>query len=41
MAVILFEAIVEMMEILDWGIWNGLGKERRVSFPVRVEMGRQ
>ena len=27
MAVILFEAIVETMEILDWGIWNGLRKE--------------
>ena len=26
MAVILFEAIVEMMEILDWGIWKGMGE---------------
>ena len=37
MAVILFEAIVETMEILDWGIWSGVGREGRVSFPVRVE----
>ena len=41
MAVILFEAIVEMMEILDWGIWKGMGREGRFSFPVRVEMGQQ
>ena len=40
MAVILFEAIVETMEILDWGIWKGMGREGRVSFPVRVEMRR-
>ena len=41
MAVILFEAILEMMEISDWGVWKGMGRERRVSFPVWVEMGRQ